>query len=107
MNLKLISVAAFAAVFIATGAQGATIMNNETTPQKIKIIAGDVEKSFTVAPSDMISVDEFCTGNCVLALESGTEFEFASGEELMLEDGGVYVNPPAQGSGGTEKPVQQ
>jgi hypothetical protein len=107
MNMKLISVVAFAAVFIASSAQGATIMNNEATPQSIKIISADKEKTFTVSPSDMISLDELCPEKCVLVLQDGSDFEFASGEELMLEDGTVFVNPPAQGDGVTERPTQQ
>ena len=107
MNIKLTSVVGLAAVFIASGVQAATIKNNEETPQTFRVFSADTEKTFTVAPSDMISVDELCPESCVLTLQNGSEFEFARDESLMLEDGGVYVNPPAQGDDGTEKPTTQ
>lgn len=107
MNLKQFTGAAFAAALLAGGAQAATITNNEAKPQTVKVYSADRQETFTIMPSDTITVDHICQNDCVLALQNGDEFEFARNDDLLLEEGAVYSNPPAQGAGEPPPPAQQ
>lgn len=101
MNLKQLAGAAFAAAALATGVQAATITNNETKPQTIKVYSGDRQQSFTLNPADSVTIDQsLCAEVCVLALQNGDEFEFALNDDLVLEEGAVYSIPPQQGGAG-------
>lgn len=98
--MKLISAVAVSAVLFAGAAQAATITNNEAAAQTIKILAGDAEQVYTLNPADSIAIDEnLCPESCVLALQNGDEFEITKSDDLVLEQGGVYMNPVQQGSG--------
>lgn len=108
MKLKLFSVVALAAALVTGSALAATITNNETSVQTIKVISGDRQESFTLNPSDSISVDpSLCGEACVLALQNGDEFEFVQADDLVLEQGGVYLNPPQQGAAGEPQQNRQ
>lgn len=101
MKLKTFLVAAVAAAVFASGAQAATITNNETKAQTIKVLSGDREQSFTLNPADMVAIEsDLCQEVCILALQNGDEFEFALTDDLVLEDGAVFMNPPQQGAAG-------
>lgn len=108
MKLKFISVLALSTAVFAGGAYAATITNNETSVQTVKILSGDKEQSFTLNPSDQITVDQsLCGETCVLALQGGDEFEFVLADDLVLEEGGVYLNPPQQGAAGETQQNRQ
>jgi hypothetical protein len=111
MNLKMIMGAALAGVVFATAAQAATITNNEAKPMSFKVQSGEKQQAFTLNPSDTVAIDDaLCPESCVLALQNGDEFEFAFNEDLVLEQGAVYVNPPSQGGAGDQgqpQPQQQ
>lgn len=108
MKLKLFSVVALTAALVTGSAVAATITNNETSVQTIKVIAGDRQQSFTLNPSDTIAVDQSLCGDvCVLALQNGDEFEFVQADDLVLEQGGVYLTPPQQGAAGESQQNRQ
>src|SRR5665811_1987982 len=108
MTLKFIPVLALSTALFAGGAFAATITNNETSVQTVKILSGDKAQSFTLNPSDQITVEQsLCGETCVLALQNGDEFEFVQADDLVLEQGGVYLNPPQQGAAGEPQQKSQ
>jgi len=108
MKQNLIAVAAVTAALFAGSAQAATITNNEAKPQTFKVYSGDRQQSFTLNPSDSVTIDESLCGDvCVLALQNGDEYEFALTEDLVLDEGAVYSNPPQQGGAGESGQTRQ
>lgn len=108
MTNKYLLGVALGAFLFATGAQAATITNNETQDQIITLKQGDRSESYTIAPSGTLNIEEgLCPNECVLALPNGDEFDVVRGDELILEEGGVYLNPPAQGSANEPQQNQQ
>lgn len=108
MKLTFFSVVAISAAVFAGGALAATITNNETSVQTVKVISGDRQESFTLNPADTVTVDQsLCGDACILALPSGDEFEFVQADDLILEEGGVYLNPPQQGAAGEPQQNRQ
>lgn len=105
MKLKFLVGTVLLSGIVSAGAQAATITNNEPSAQTLKVYAGERQQDFTLQPSDSVTIDEgLCPESCVLALSNGDEFEFAYNEDLILEQGAVFVNPPAEG--GTGEPTQ-
>lgn len=108
MKLKFLVGAALVAGIFSAGAHAATITNNEPSAQTFKIYAGERQQDFTLQPSDTVMIDEgLCPESCVLALSNGDEFEFAYNEDLILEQGAVFVNPPSEGGSGEQTEQQQ
>ena len=104
MNQNMITGAAIAAWLIASTAQAATITNNETTPQTVKLLSGDRQETITILPADTVTVDKLCPRDCSLVLQGGEEFEVGKNDELILEDGAVFSHPPTQGAVESEQP---
>lgn len=106
--MKLFIATALSALLLAGAAQAASVTNNETSAQTIKILTGNAEQTFVLNPSDTITLDEnLCAESCVLALQNGDEFEVLKADELVLEEGGVYMNPVQQGSAGGAEQSRQ
>ena len=109
MNKNPLPVAILAAALSAGRAQAATITNNEAKAQSFRVYSGDRQQTFTLNPSDTVTIDDSLCGDiCVLALQNGDEYEFALTEDLVLDEGTVYSNPPQQGGAGDSgQPRQQ
>lgn len=97
MKRTLFTTIACAATLAFTGAQAASITNNEQVPQTFKVYAGDKQEEYTLAPNDTIGVEDICSTDCVVELSNGDEYEVVRGDKLYLEDGAMFSNP-AQGS---------
>lgn len=108
MKLKFFTGAVLVAGLISAGAQAASITNNEPGAQTFKVYAGERQQAYTLQPSETVTIDEgLCPESCVLALNNGDEFDFAYNEDLVLEQGAVFVTPPAQGGTDQQTPPQQ
>lgn len=109
MNTKTLLGAVLASALFASGAYAATITNNESQPQTVKVYSSDRSENYTIMPSDTLEIqDNLCPTECVLSLQNGDEYDFARGDELVLEEGGVYMTPPAQGGASEgDQPRQQ
>ncbi|MDH3580846.1 MAG: hypothetical protein OEM91_09515, partial [Hyphomicrobiales bacterium] len=92
---------------MVSGASATTVTNLESAPLTVKIQSAGTEGSVTVLPSEKKDIDHLCTIECSITLHSGDEYEFAKDDNIILEDGGVFFEPVAQGSGQSGLPRPQ
>ncbi len=81
-------------ILVTTGAaQAASITNRDAKAYDILVVEGDQERRITVEPDQ--SVDNICASACTLAISEESEIvEIALADELLIEEGQVYLLEP-------------
>ena len=92
---------AAAAIAASSPAKALKITNHDATVQKMTINENNGSREQTLAPSE--SIDGFCNGGCSIKMDGGEEYEFDGNEIVSIEEGLMFLDEPAQGSGETQK----
>lgn len=101
-NVLLAGMAIFAA-FLAN-ADAATLTNHDARPQSFRVVSDSQEQSYTVMPSETVTLIEDCRLNCIVHLENGSEYNVVIGDVLSLEGGELYVERLTQGTASPDRP---
>jgi hypothetical protein len=73
----------------ALPAQALTITNTDQDPRTVTVKAGGDSKALTIEPGK--AADPQCKP-CTIELENGELYELEGGEDLVIEDGVIFVD---------------
>jgi hypothetical protein len=79
----------------ALPAQALTVTNTDPDPRTITVKAGSDSKELTIEPGK--AAEPQCKP-CTIELENGELYEMEGGEEVVIEDGVIFVDGVASGA---------
>lgn len=95
--------ACFATLAAVSQAQALQLTNRDTADHKVALTEPAGTQELQIKPSQVI--DGICKSGCTMKMTDGEEYEFDGNEVVSIEEGLMFLDEPAEGSGvGTSAP---
>lgn len=86
-----------AALAAASQAQALQLTNRDTAEHKIALTEPSGAQEVVIKPSQVI--DGLCKAGCTMKMSDGEEYEFDGNEVVSIEEGLMFLDEPAEGTG--------
>ncbi len=86
-----------AALAAASQAEALQLTNRDTAEHKIALTEGGSTQDLLIKPSQVI--DGICKAGCTMKTPDGEEYEFDGNEVVSIEEGLMFLDEPAEGTG--------